>query len=240
MRPSDIQGKEEEHFIDERTMRSLARLVTRGALEVEKRTCEGSSEADTNRYRVVTHGHHVATPGRDVASDGHHGGGDARSLQVVTPSRGGGDRVTHKVPSEVPKGSPQETSFALTGVPTRAKRVAKASKHTPDEIAAKDRIVAAFVEGVKARKGVEPKLAHAGDHAAAFALARAYWDEAPGIVLRALDDDFVLTKNCTLRGIAAKADTYRATVPTKHKNGYQAVPEGGPIWLAAGGEGKPS
>lgn len=100
-----------------------------------------------------------------------------------------------------------------------------------------DRIIEAFVQGVKAKKGIEPKLTHAADHAAGFDLAKAYGEEAGVIVERALDDDFVLSRNCTLRYIASKADTYRGTVSTKHRNGYQATPADGPVWQS-GLEGK--
>jgi hypothetical protein len=89
-------------------------------------------------------------------------------------------------------------------------------KHAPEQIAAKDRIVEAFIAGVKLAKGVEPKLAHAGEHAAAFAIAKAYGaDEAVAIVTRATADPFVLGSNCTIRYIAGKADSWRGTATAK-------------------------
>jgi hypothetical protein len=92
----------------------------------------------------------------------------------------------------------------------RATRPRKPAKHTSEEIAAKSQVVEAFVAGVKARKGIEPKLTHAGDHAAAFQLAKTYGaEEACSIVRRALGDDFVVSRNCSLRYVASKADTWR-------------------------------
>lgn len=107
-------------------------------------------------------------------------------------------------------------------VPVDTTRSAKkATKHTPEDIAAKDIIVAAFVERFEAVKSVKPKTIPAADHAAAFKLARTYGaDEACSIIKRAFEDDFVVSKNTTLRYIASKADTFRGNAPPKTNDGW--------------------
>ena len=88
-----------------------------------------------------------------------------------------------------------------------------------------------FVESFEAAKGVRPQQLPAADHSAAFKLVAGYGvDEACDIVRRAMQDNFVATKNPTLRFIASKPDTWRGTRATVSRNGHQPVPAGGSVW----------
>jgi hypothetical protein len=108
----------------------------------------------------------------------------------------------------------------------------KPPRHTPEQIAAKTKIVDAFVERFTARKGIAPKLVHAGDHHAAFAMAKTYGaEEGAAIVRRAFDDDFVAAKNATLRYIASKADTWRGEAMARAgRHQAQPAPATGSAW----------
>jgi hypothetical protein len=68
-------------------------------------------------------------------------------------------------------------------------------------------------------------VTHAGDHAAAFALVKTDGAEgACAIVRRALRDESVLSKNCTLRYIASKPESFRGAVPAKVNGRHMVQP----------------
>jgi hypothetical protein len=200
-------------------IRKLARFAV---ISIRARTVDGSNERDCNEYRIEV-GWQVGQEMPHVGQEMPHGGaGPDRQVGQDLPEGGAGaGQITalSTAPSSLPREMAPPAPLTLSGEPTMApvkvpKARAKVPKHTPEQIALKDRIVQAFIAGVKLAKGIEPKLAHAGEHAAAFALAKAYGaDEVCGIVTRATADPFVLSSNCTLRYIASKADSWRGTAP---------------------------
>ena len=128
--------------------------------------------------------------------------------------------LTFTSTSQIPP--PTVVDHALAPVEPKAetrggrKANARVTKHTPEQIAAKDRVMATFVECFHAKKQVEPKAILAADHAKAFELALRFGaDEACTIVRRAFEHDFVVRENATLRYIASRADTFRGTAPRK-------------------------
>jgi hypothetical protein len=231
-----------------RTVQELVAGQVRG-VRVEKRTrpIAGKAEADSNVYRlhvevvsgadkVVSGADHLRpNPSPEVVSGEDHvvlrrpDRGPEVTPPVVSGSHHPGPEVTQELLTELPNGTAHRTDLlVLTSEPITAeascsRKAKRAPKHTPEQIAAKDRIVAAFVETVKAKKGIEPKLAHPGEHAAAFQLAKTYGaEEAASIVRRALEDPFVLGSNCTIRYVASKADSWRGT-PAVKANGRPPV-----------------
>jgi hypothetical protein len=146
-------------------------------------------------------------------------------------------------PSPSPSPPPTVVDFALTRVPIageatgettgRRKSNARMPKHSPEVIAAKNRIVQTFIECFQAKKQVEPKSILDVDHAKAFELAERYGvDESCSIVRRAFEHDFVVRENATLRYIASRADTFRGTLPKKaHGPPEQQQVVGDEPWL---------
>jgi hypothetical protein len=139
--------------------------------------------------------------------------------------------------SQIPP--PTVVDYALAPVEPKAetrggrKANARVTKHTPEQIAAKDGVMATFVECFHAKKQVEPKAILAADHAKAFELAVRFGaDEACSIVRRAFEHDFVVRENATLRYIASRADTFRGTAPRKaHGRPEQQEVVGDEPWL---------
>lgn len=225
--------------------RSVRRLREAGLIDVSSRS-DDAGDAATNLYRVrIEVGAHDTHPGAQephVEADsahpgaqGSHGGGP-RNPGVGAQSTGGGGAQPPEVLREVPSGSAQGRSFALTRVEAdgpKAPGAKKTPKHDAETIAAKNTIVEAFCESFKVKKGIRPKSLSAGDNAAAFRLAKTFGaDEAVAIIRRAFEDSFVVEKNATLTFIASKADTFRGTTTTK-PNGIrrgvmvQPAPPGG-------------
>ncbi len=134
----------------------------------------------------------------------------------------------------------KQESFALARVEGAGAMPSKPSrkpKHAPDEIAAKARVVDTFIECFKAKKGVEPKLSHDGEHAAAFKLVETYGvDEGCAIVRSAFEREFVVRDNATLRYIASKPDTFRGSAPGPTRairSLVQPAPVGQSAWEAS-------
>ncbi len=199
---------------------AVHKLAKAGRISVTRRRVEGRTTS--NLYQV--HSLHTGVISlHSVLSDltsppgviSLHGGGDLTAQELLTELH----------PEELP-------SFALArpeGDPERAskgkKKPKKGPKHTPEEIAAKDLVVAAFVEGVQSAKGITPKLTHCRrPRRGVRALAKAYPEEACALVRRALADPFVRDSNCTLRYIAGKADTWRGTAPAKAPGRHMVQP----------------
>jgi hypothetical protein len=111
--------------------------------------------------------------------------------------------------------------FALTRIDAPSNETirepkARPARHSPDEVAAKGRVIETFVACFKEKKHVEPRSIHQADHAKAFDLARRFGvEEACSIVRRAFENDFVVHQNATLRYIASKADTFRGAAAPK-------------------------
>jgi hypothetical protein len=216
---------------------SIARLRQVGILDVQVRKREGSREHDTSVYRVrievVQQAHHVvqeahypgSAAGALPSAAGSPGSAPA-ARQVVQEVHQGSAPAAHKVPTEVPVGSAQGSLLPLSGPPEPAPNGSKSRKppkHSPDEIAAKEQIVVAFVEAFKTAKAIDPNLENKGDHAAAFALAKAYGaEEGCAIVRRAMRDPWVLEHAPTLRHVASKPDAWRGAVPKT--NGIKVQP----------------
>jgi hypothetical protein len=196
----------------------IRELVAAGYLSKRKRVREGSLEADSNLYtlqvgRLAPHlGHDAPDVGRHVTDPGVRG--DRPVGHDAPDSRAPRDL---ELPNELPTGTPHGTSsLVLTHEePAKVVKGRRERKHTDEEIAAKQAVIDAFAEAFALVKGLPPKLTHAGDHAAAFVLAKTYGEEARAIVRRALEDPFCLDKNANLRFIASRADSYRgARAPT--------------------------
>jgi hypothetical protein len=182
-------------------------------------------------------------PSAEIANDGKPNG-NLPAARAATDGSGHGKAMpTSPSPSPSPSPSscppPAVVDFALTRVDgdaaTRDKRKsnARAAKHTPEEIAAKNRIIQTFIECFTAKKQVEPKAILAVDQAKAFELAKRFGaDESCNIVRRAFESDFVVRENATLRYIASKADTFRGTAP-KRTHGRHEVQQivGDEPWL---------
>jgi hypothetical protein len=162
---------------------------------------------------------------RGAAARWGHGkpDGNLPSTQMANGGNGCGKKMPPS-PSPSPSLSPPPTvvDFALTRVDATAKTApaknpnARTAKHTPEEVAAKNRVVQTFIDCFKAKKQVEPKAILDVDHAKAFELAKWFGvEEACGIVRRAFENDFVVHENATLRYIASKADTFRGAAPKK-------------------------
>jgi hypothetical protein len=117
--------------------------------------------------------------------------------------------------------------FALTGgevSKAKSRRRKGPAKHTAEEIAAKDRVVSAFSDVFETKKQVKPRSIDAGDHVAAFKLAKVYGaEEGCAIIRRAFEDPFVVGKNATIRFIASKADTWRGVMPAKANGTHPAI-----------------
>jgi hypothetical protein len=146
---------------------------------------------------------------------------------VSEVTRGDTPNLPCRAEPSVPNHAEQRDPLVLTAEPiavegSGSKKLRKAPRHTPDQIAAKDQILEAFSLAFEAAKGVKPTLDHAADHAAAFALAAKYGaDEGSSIVRRALTDAWVLEHNPTLRHIASRPDAWRGTAPVAKTNGNQ-------------------
>jgi hypothetical protein len=228
---------------------SIARLVAAGLVEIRVRRVDDGEDGKlaraANGYQVLVKVvSEVVQPQHEVVQLPHelvqqlHEGSAATAPGVVQPLHGGGAVTAHR---SAP-GSAPPRSFALTrdegGAERAPKKANKQPKHTPDEILAKQAVIDAFIAAVKEKKGVEPTLNHSGDHAAAFQLAKTYGEEAPAIVRRALEDDFVASKNCTLRYIGSKADSFRGAAPVKARGHHMVQPPAAPgerCWQAGDG-----
>jgi DNA-binding Lrp family transcriptional regulator len=220
--------------------RRVKRLEELGHLTVRRRRIAGSSESETNVYtvKVVSEGHDVVSGRHDLVSEGHDGGGVTETPQVVSGSDRGGVRLTPKLPNELPNELPRFALARSEDVPVKVRKPKKEPKHSRETIEGKQHVVDAFITGVKAAKGTEPKVTHAGDHAAAFALVKTYGaEEACAIVRRALEDDFVVSKNCTLRYVASKPESFRGTATVKSNGRHMVQPAGAePSWRVGNGQ----
>lgn len=218
---------------------AIGRLREAGIIDVEPRRCRESNESDTNRYRIrVEVGRETPYVGQEtpqVGNDVPQGGAPAaRGVGRHVPP--GGAPAAYEVPIEVPIGSTQEGEFALTRAEgsstSKERKVEKRPRHAPEQIEAKTKILDTFCERFLAKKGVKPKDIGTADNAAAFRLAAKFGpEEACAIVRRAFEDDFVITKNATLRYIAGRADTFRGTATKSngvHRSAFvQPAPPGG-------------
>lgn len=177
-------------------------------------------------------------PFGSMANDGK-GDGNLPCDFMANRGKGHGKKMPTS-PSPSPSPPPSVVDFALTRVevppePVERKRTRKprTAQHSPEVIAAKNRVVQTFVECFKAKKQVEPKSILDVDHAKAFELAQRFGaDESCSIVRRAFEHDFVVRENATLRYIVSRADTYRGTTPRKtsgRREQQQAV--GDEPWL---------
>jgi hypothetical protein len=198
-------------------------------LTITKRTVADSKERDVSEYTIE-----VGPEKSHVAPQKVHrgSGGDPPVGPEKSHGGSGGDpTLLSLLPDPLPaSGESAPSALALRVDEPRQKKTG--AKHTPEEIAEKDKVVNAFVAGVKRKKNVAPKLTHPGDHRAAFEIAKVYGvEEGREIVRRALEDDFVVSKNCTLRYIASKADTWRGTAPKPSgKHAVQQAPAAGSCW----------
>jgi hypothetical protein len=155
---------------------------------------------------------------RDGKADGKPHGKNMRTSPSPSPSS---VPVTGEIPASPVLSLTGELPFgdSLRGETREApRRATREAKHTPEEIATKNRIVEAFAEAFETAKGVAPSLDHPADHEAAFKLAARYGpDEGSAIVRRALTDTWVVDRNPTLRHIASKPDAWRGLTPANPK-----------------------
>jgi hypothetical protein len=173
------------------------------------------------------------------ANDGHRDGKPDGNLPFAEKANGADCHGKNMTTSPSPSPPPLVVDFALTRVDLAVdaedgrKPKARMAKHTPEQIAAKDRVIQTFMGCFRAKKQVEPKAILAADHAKAFELAKRFGpDEACSIVRRAFEHDFVVRENSTLRYIASHADTFRGTVPQKtHGRHEQQQVVGDEPWL---------
>ncbi len=210
------------------TIGGVGKLVARGLVTITGTRDECGDQAPNvftlhleglgvvqEEHRVVQEEHHLVQDDHQGSAPGAlgvvlhvHGGSAPRApegAQGRSPVEGAQGRI-----SVAAIAAPVLPGFETPSKPEKKTRASKA-KHTPEEIAQKERLVAHFVAVVQAAKKIlDVKVSHAGDHAAAFDLVKSFGlEEALSIITRGLEDTFVLRSNCTIRYIASKADSWR-------------------------------
>jgi hypothetical protein len=210
--------------------------------ELKAKRAEAGRRGAERRWQ--THGNGSPDDGQGKG-DGNLNGKDHGNLPTDGKTDGkqhGKNMAPFPFPSPSPESVTEEIAptapLTLTGEPatneiSRKPKSKRPPKHTSDQIAAKDALVEHFIRTVETKKGIDPKVDHAGDHAAAFALVLKFGPEATAIVTRALEDPFILSSNCTLRYIASKPDSWRGTAPAKMAKAshmVQPVPASGRAW----------